>query len=164
MLRELHKDVNVSNQFHTVLYSYQEINTVFDFFNPILKLKYAEEYDSMINDSDFDRNDVYILSELCIEKEVNHKKPLVFIEGLEKLLFKLDYSHFDEETVKKVLRNSYNAPAPIGLGNSILASWHQTGESIVYGTVYNTYSKEYRATLGNFSYLYNAHNFKTIMV
>jgi len=105
------------------------------------------------------------LISLCAqEKDSNNlnarKLPVIFIDGIEELFFKMDYGHLNENSRKKLLSDSYaDQPNHNGFGNC-LRNLHQNDTAIFYGIVRNKRSIEYKTTLGNYNYLFYADNFK----
>lgn len=146
-----------------------------DFFEPILRLKYGGDFDTRIKDlvspaqKQTAKNkipkEVMYCAELCArEKNAKNrnarKLPIIFIDGIDELFFKMDYCHLDETGIKKLLnRNFFEQPLPRGFGNCLRARLHQTNNGIFYGAVWDYKSIQYRATLGNYHYTFFALNF-----
>src|SRR3989339_534970 len=142
------------------------------FLEPILKLKYEKKYNELKEKDWFKElvakntmDGVFRLTEFC-GKEKNskfrnaRKLPIFFIDGIENLFFKFDYSHLDEEGRKKLLSiDFWEQPLPKGFGNH-LRNLHQFREGIFYGLVKNTESLEFKSTLGNYNYLFYNGNFR----
>lgn len=143
-----------------------------DFFEPILRLKYGDEYDSLREESWFKdvaaRNElegVFQLASLCGREESSEnpnaqRLPVIFIDGIEELFFKMDYGHLDEEDRKKLLTGGFmEQPLPKGFGNCLRGHIHHAKTGIFYGTVRNTEGIQFGATLGNYPYLFYSENF-----
>ena len=147
-----------------------------DFFDPILQLKYGSQYQRLDQFNQlkdlFSRNDktmpdISILAELCQqEKQSPHlnaqKLPVIFVDGMEELLFRMDYAHLDAPEQKAFSKGVMEQPSPKGFGNCLRANLHQTKRGVFCGTVKNPDSLQYQATLGNYNYLFYAENFRPV--
>ena len=150
-----------------------KINQPMDFFEPILKLKYEDEYESLKQKQWFknllkkrDGREIFRLSGLCAMEEKSNnsnqrKLPVIFIDGIEELLFKMDYSHLKDKERKNF---NLEQPIPRGFGNCLRGDLHQTNRGIFYGTVRDIKKIDYLATLGNYNYLFYEGNFRQIDV
>ncbi len=152
-----------------------KITQPMDFFEPILRLKYGSEYESLREKSWFkelavrdNKDGVFQLARFCgREKDSKNphlrKLPLIFIKGIEELFFTMDYGHLDEEGRKKLM-NYFTPftelPLPKGFGDCLRGYLHQTGNGICYGSVMNTKRMEVAATLLNYQYLFYGENFR----
>jgi hypothetical protein len=163
------------------LCSWHDASTIIhqlDLFEPILKLKYGNEYTLMKETSSFKKlydkknakeflnmGDVSRLVELCgqeIHSDDSNKRklPVIFIDGIDELFFKMDYAHLDEAGLEKLFTGNYlERPHHKGFGNC-LRDLHQYGTAIFYGIVKDKDSVAYRATLGDSRYLFYAENFR----
>lgn len=158
------------------LCSWHDASTItcpMNFFEPVLQLKYGEEYNLLREKLWFkdlvarnDRSGVFQLAGLCgrekASKNPNARRlPLFFIDGIEELFFKLDYGHLDEESRKNVLSGDFMDQhfLPRGFGDCLRSHLHQTGTGIFYGTVRNSGGIQFQATLGNYYYLFYDENF-----
>ncbi len=145
-----------------------------DFFEPILQLKYGNEYDSLKEHSWFKKlleskegSGIFQLAGLCGREEGSanpnaRRLPVIFIDGIEELFFKMDYSHLDEEGRKKLLTGDLmKVPGDKGFGNCLREYLNQNlaAKGLFCGSVKNTGGIEYRATLGNYHYLFYCGNF-----
>ena len=146
-----------------------------DFFEPILRLKYGNEYESLREKSWFkdlttrnEKGGVFQLARLCGREENSENQharslPIIFIEGIEELFFKMDYGHLNEEGRKKLLTSSFmEQPLSKGFGDCLRGSLHQTKNGIFYGTVRNSQGIPFEATFGNYHYLFYSENFMEI--
>ena len=151
-----------------------KIKKTMDFFKPILRLKYGAKYAALEQKKWFkelaaqqDNNDVFQIASLCAQEPKSNdaqkrKLPLIFIDGIEKLLFKIDYGNLAAQSVKKLLTaNFFEQPLPNGFGNCLRGYLHQTSKGVFYCAVHDYNSTEYNATLGNYSYLFYSENFRT---
>lgn len=149
-----------------------KINNPLDFFKPILQLKYRKSYEELKEKDWFknlvngdDKRTIFKLAEFCGMEEKHpilnaRKMPVFFIDGLEELFFKMDYGNLDEKDMQTVLTKSRSqAPLPNGFGNALRSCLHQRNKGIFYGTVHDTKSREFKATLGNYHYLFYSENF-----
>lgn len=143
-----------------------------DFFGPILKLKYREEYGAIKEKKWFkdltakDSTNVFALASLCAQEKGSAdvqkaKTPLIFIDGIEDLFFNMDFGHLDKKEAKKIFGlNFLDQPTPKGFGNNLRAHLHQSGLGIFYGSVLNPKSMQCNATLNNYHYLFYSENFR----
>ncbi len=135
------------------------------FFEPLLRAKYGAESGIL---EKLDTFSLYELSDLC-SREENSQDPnarklqVIFIDGIEKLFFKMDFDHLDEENKTKLsARDFMERPLPNNFGNYLRAALHQRSEAVFYGTIHDTKGIEYGLTLGNYHYLFYADNFMPI--
>ena len=145
-----------------------------DFFEPILRLKYGVGYEQIKKERWFkdlvrreEKSGVFQLARFCAQEEKSEnpnarRLPVIFINGIEDLFFKMDYSHLTKEDQRKVLSEDLmEQPLPNGFGDCLRAHLHQAKRAIFYGTVRNTEEIEFMTTLGNYNYLFYNGNFKT---
>ncbi len=153
------------------------INNQLDFFEPILKLKYDDDYTKIKNESEFlklyakkdagkllDPEDVTNLVNLCGQEKKSvisnaRKLPVIFMDGIEELFFKMDFNLNKKDTTQLLSGRYMQGPSSNGFGNS-LRNLHQLGTGIFYGIVRNKDSLAFKATLGNYHYLFNGENFQ----
>ncbi len=148
-----------------------------DFFEPILRLKYGSDYEAIREDlhvKDFagrnDKGGVFQLAALCGREDTSRypnarRQPVIFIDGIEELFFKLDYGHLDEAGLKDVLAGRFmKRPLSKGFGDCLRGFLHQTGKGIFYGTVRDTAGTPFATTIGNYDYLFYGENFMPVRV
>ncbi|MCK5300188.1 MAG: hypothetical protein KAJ54_03475 [Candidatus Aenigmarchaeota archaeon] len=177
VLKGVYDKANKRKEFLCSWHDASKIDQPMDFFEPILRLKFGDEYEQMREKSWFKdlsgretKSGVFQLACLCVQdnnsKNPNERRlPVIFIDGIDELLFKMDYSHLDQEGRKKVLSDRYmEQPSPKGFGDCLRAYLHQTGKGIFYGSVGNVDSIENKATLGNPHYLFYGRNFRPFVV
>lgn len=179
------------------------IETPLDFFVPILKEKYGDKYyDEEVRDlvkiyAEGNENYIFKLSELCgQEKRIDihnaAKMPIILIEGIEEVMFKLDYPEIssdenkkrecytqmlneeikkmkDMENKKELFESEFSdvidyavLPNKKMFGNCIRADLQQFIKAIVFGTVRNPANIEYLATLQRPGYSLYKHNFHRV--
>ena len=115
VLQGIYKKAKKDKTFLCSWHDSSKIIKPMDFFEPILKLKYEKKYNELKEKDWFKElvakntmDGVFRLTEFC-GKEKNskfrnaRKLPIFFIDGIENLFFKFDYSHLDEEGRKKLL-------------------------------------------------------------
>ncbi len=158
------------------LCSWHDASTItcpMDFFEPVLQLKYGDEYNLLREKLWFkdlvarsDRSGVFQLAGLCGREKASknpnpQRLPLFFIDGIEELFFKIDYGHLEEESRKNVLTGDFmdQQLLPRGFGDCLRGYLHQTGNGIFYGTVRDSRGIKFQATLGNHYYLFYNENF-----
>ncbi|MGV8087059.1 MAG: hypothetical protein ACP5N1_05510 [Candidatus Woesearchaeota archaeon] len=181
LLKGIYDKLNLSERFSCTYHDASNINHPLDFFDPILKLKYGSHYDRLRKDSEMikiykNRDDLEIsvnsISHLThIVGEIRYfakiplkKKPLIFIDGIEELFFKMDYGHLNEKERGKLFNvNFMDRPMNNGFGDS-LRILHQLGSASFCGVVRDTESIEFKATLGNYHYLFYSGNFMNYLV
>ncbi len=118
MLNELYKRASQNPQYLCTFHDASKIKSAKDFFVPILKLKYGEDYNDVLSylgdtvENILDAHDALDVKEYCKDwmlssavdeiirsiarnpngKHENDKKlPLIFVDGLDTLFFNLDY-------------------------------------------------------------------------
>lgn len=148
-----------------------EIETPLDFFLPILKKKFGDKYfeeniagvvDMFINSDEED--EIFKLAEMCGKEEVfgidnSDKMPVILIDGIEEVLFGLDYPGINVDKSCIVL-NDRKLSEDLGFGRHLRKYLHQMADkAIVYGTVKDSESMQYLLTLGNEKYQLYANNF-----
>jgi len=167
----LYSHISRMDEFFCVYLESSEIETSLDFFLPILKKKYGDEYFEenivgvvdMFIDSD-EEDDIFNLAEMCGKEKVSDiansdKMPVILIDGIEEVLFSLDYPGTDIDKSDIVLNNQ-KLSEDLGFGKYVRKYLHQMADkAIVYGTVKNPDSIEYLLTLGNDKYQLYANNF-----
>lgn len=150
-----------------------KIKTPKDFFECILKQKYdilTEEQKIIVDslcsgkldlDADTVTNAIHDLVALCGRQNKESKHSIIFIDGIDNLFFNLDYGHLDAESIERLLKDN----APHHSSSMIITSFRAYRDeytelsSFFYGTVWNRDSKEYKLTLENYHYPFNAMNF-----
>lgn len=178
ILNKLYSLANKRKEFLCTMHDASEINTAFDFFKPILKAKYKKKYKKYLEEKEWfqetikdpNSREVFSLSEYCgMDKNSGDfymkKLPLIFIKGMENLLFKIDYGHLSQKDIKKILTKSYmDRPVSRGFGNHLRGNLHQAQKGIFIGTVENADGIEFKTTLGNYHYLFYADNFRNLHI
>jgi hypothetical protein len=195
ILERLYDLCNNREEFLCTMHDASKINTALDFFKPILKTKYGEEYKKYFEEENWFREiiknpnskDIFELSEYCgMEKtseNLNHRKlPLIFIKGMEELLFKIEFAHSSPREIERLelmininpnamSTKNYMAirdakyigiPKTKGFGNHLRGHLHQFHKGIFLGTVKNEHGVEFKSTLGNYHYAFYEHNFKNV--
>jgi hypothetical protein len=139
------------------------IRTPLDFFEPVLKLKYGSQYETLKRQlEDLRRRNIFELARFCGSDSEFHdgKMPLIFIDRIEELFFNLDYGPLDDRVKQKLLNSDFlEQPISQGFGNALRAHLHQEQRGLFFGIVRNTESFEFLATLGNYHYLFYEENF-----
>lgn len=170
VLKGVYKRAKNKEEFLCSWHDASAITHPMDFFEPILRLKYGHEYESLREKSLFkdyletnDQVGVFQLAKLCGREENSknpneRRSPIFFIDGVEELFFKMDYSHLDEED-RKIVTGDFKRLHPRGFGNCLRGYLHQTGKGIFYGTVRDTEGIQFKATLGNYHYAFYNGNF-----
>lgn len=168
--RILDKVYSLAKEKKELLCSFHDASLIkhpLDFFEPVLRLKYGDEYESLIKQSWFkdlmasnDGRGIFQLAGLCGREENSEnpnarRLPVFFIDGIEELFFNMDYGHIDKEEIEQIL-NSWDK----GFGTALRSNLHQTHNGVVYGRVRNLDGIEYGATLGSYHYLFYAGNFR----
>lgn len=170
-------------EFRCTLYNPSEINNPLDFFLPVIKMKYGEDYEQKAKPtverilSLASAND---LAGLCGREEHSsfpnaRKTPVIFVDGIEQLLFKLDFPGLDKpfirryaDMIRKRADEEHYTPIELpmdkGFGASIRARLHQNKAGVICGTVIDNASIDYAATLGNYNYMYYDQNFRLVYV
>mgnify|MGYP001568132253 CR=1 FL=1 len=172
VLQKIYEKANKREEFLCTFHNASLIKKPMDFFAPILKLKYGEEYEDSFKSDWFkdiinseDVSETSRLADFCGKDEksdnLRHKKlPLIFIEGIEELFFKMDYGHLDDDKLKNFFRRGYlEQPGHRMFGNCLRGSLPQTGNAIFFGSVRNNKGIEYATTLGNYHYMFYSGNF-----
>lgn len=171
VLKAIFEKAGKMDEFRCTYHDASLINKPMDFYEPILRLKYGDEYEEIVKNPWFmglaDRtglSGVFRFASLCAQEEdsenpQHRKKPLIFIEGIEELFFKFDYAHLDEEGIKRVLGYTLEAPIERGFGSCLRAYLHQEPKGIFYGTVRDEESIAYQTMLGNGHYMFFNGNF-----
>ena len=172
VLREIYERAKKNEEFLCSWHDASKINQAMDFFEPILQLKYGVEYNSFKKGYSFkylasrkDMDGVFQLASFCGQekdsKNPNARRlPIFFIDGIEELLFKIDYGHLTWADKLKLLdKNPYERPLSKGFGKCLRGHLHQTTKGIFYGTVKTEEGIQYMATLGNVHYQFYAGNF-----
>jgi len=157
VLKKAYEELSKNNEFLCSYIQASEVKEPLDFFTPILKLKFGENYRDRIKSffelhSKYpDRIGIFHLTDYCGQEsegktENERKLPIIFVEGIEELLFKLDFP------------NGLNKREE-GIGNSLRGGLHQTKKAIFCGNVKNDKSIAYKSTLGNYGYMFYEGNF-----
>ncbi|MFC1755261.1 hypothetical protein ACFL96_18050, partial [Thermoproteota archaeon] len=114
ILKRVYKSLH---EMYELLCSYHrapEITDPLDFFEPILRLKYGDLYQEKTElffkmwEQHPDKYNILGLSKFCGQdlsgKTENEKRlPVIMIEGMERLLYKLDFSHLDESDHEQII-------------------------------------------------------------
>ncbi|MCK4808972.1 MAG: hypothetical protein KAS90_05090 [Candidatus Aenigmarchaeota archaeon] len=167
----LYSHISRMDEFFCIYLESSEIKTPLDFYLPILKKKFGDEYFEenivgvvdMFIDSD-EKEDIFSLSEMCGKEKVSgidnsDKMPVILIDGIEEVLFGLDHPGINVDKSCIVLNNQ-KLSDDLGFGKSVRKYLHQIADkAIVYGTVKDPDSIEYLLTLGNEKYQLYANNF-----
>jgi len=115
VLQGIYKKAKRNKTFLCSWHDASKIINPMDFFEPILKLKYGKKYEALKEKDWFKElvvkntmDGVFKLTEFCGKEKDSkfpnaRKLPIFFINGIEDLFFKFDYSHLDEEGRKKLL-------------------------------------------------------------
>jgi|GEM_PF-6141684 len=177
VLKEIYQRIKAKNEFLCTWHDASAITKPMDFFEPILRLKYGEEYNSLKEKSWFkdyvardEMSGVFQLARFCGKDEDpdrpnTRKMPVIFIDGIEELFFKMDYGHLNKKDLKRVLNGKYmNRPLSRGFGNCLRGHLHQAGTGIFYGRVRDDKGMQYQTTLGNYDYLFYRGNFREFEV
>lgn len=176
VLRGVYERINEREEFLCSWHDASAIAHPMGFFEPVLRLKYGDEYESVserIKDivknitlgNDRDSFSLGLLAELCGKEEKSknsnaRKMPVFFIDGIAEFLFRMDYGHLDEEGIERIFNYpSYTQTSPRGFGSCLRAELHQAKKGIFCGTVRNAKGLEHRTTLGNYYYLFYSGNF-----
>ncbi len=142
-----------------------KITKPMDFFEPILRLKYGDGYESLREEEFFKRlvgrdGHIFQLARTCGRDESSESQnaqrlPVIFIDGVEELFFNMDYWHLSLEEINKVITSHLiEQPLPKGFGDCLRAHLHHTQRAIFYGTVRNEEGIQFKTTLGNYDYLF----------
>lgn len=173
ILKDVYGRAKARDEFLCTWHDASAITKPMDFFEPILRLKYGDHYESLSENNWFkdsvsrnDKSGVFQLASLCGREnntqDPNHRRtPVIFIDGIEELFFKMDFGHLNEDEVTKVMiAGSWERrPLPKGFGDCLRGYLHQTRDGIFYGAARNYESPQFQATLGNPGYLFYALNF-----
>ena len=163
--------ISPTDEFFYIYLKSSEIETPLDFFLPILKKKFGEQYfeenvagvvDMFVGGGEED--EIFSLSEMCGKEEISgidnsDKMPVILIDGIEEVLFSLDHPGMCVDKSGIVL-NDQKLSDDLGFGRHLRKYLHQMADkAIVYGTVKDSDSIEYLLTLGNEKYQLYANNF-----
>ena len=164
ILNGVYKKLKTNNEYLCTWHDADNINEPMDFFKPILKEIYKKEYQKIINENWFKQGDFGIAS-LCIKESLPkiNKLPIIFIDGIEKLFFKIDFGNLDKLQLINLFSLG-NQPLPNGFGDCLRGELHQTNSAIFYGIVSDSSGIEYLATLGNYEYLFYQDNFRQVNI
>jgi hypothetical protein len=115
ILEKLYSLCNNREEFLCTMHDAQKINNALDFFQPILKEKYGEEYKKYFKEEDWfkeiirnpNSKDVFSLVGFCgmekISENLNHRKlPLIFIKGMEEFLFKIEFANSSPKEIERL--------------------------------------------------------------
>ncbi len=163
--------ISPTDEFFYIYLKSSEIETPLDFFLPILKEKFGEQYYEehirsvvdMYLDSD-EKDSVFMLAEMCGKEKVSgadnsDKMPVILIDGIEEVLFRLDYPETDIGK-SDIGTGRQKLPDDLGFGRHLRKYLHQVADkAVVYGTVKDSESIQYLLTLGNDKYRLDANNF-----
>lgn len=171
VLEKTYEDLSKNKQFLCSFHNASRIKSALNFFIPILKLKYKDNstvceklidiYLKLVSQKN-DETQLFHIAEVCGQdlkgKTENEKKlPIIFINGIEKLLAKIDFPNLHKKDYKQT--NDLN------FGNCLRGDLHQTGKAIFCGTVIDYNSLEYKATLANGArYMFYCGNFATVHI
>ncbi len=173
VLKEFYNIISKRKEFLCSYYDASEIQNPLDFFVPILKLKYGDDYETEIKphieglSQDKNKRGILDLAEICGQnlgsKILNERKfPIILINGIEELLFKLDFSHLKKSDYLKIpIAGSVISQE---FGDSLRKSIFGTKKGVFCGSVKDCESMEYRDTLGNYNYLFYSENFGTLQI
>lgn len=149
-----------------------KISESMDFFEEILKMKYGKEYNSIKKEYPFEqlynkfKNDRMglngLASELCSIGIEKNNPLVIFIDGIDKLFFNMDYSHLSEAKIKKLSKTHSYRPGQL-FGNNLRSKFLQVEKGIIYGTVKNPKGIEYLTTLGTPGYACYNGNFSFLI-
>jgi len=171
VLEKTCEDFSKNKQFLCSFHDASKIKSALDFFTPILKLKYKDNptvYERLINgylklaSKKNDETQLFHMAEVCGQdlggKTENEKKfPIIFINGIEELLAKIDFPNLHEKDYKQTM--------DLNFGNCLRGHLHQTRKAIFCGIVTDYNSLEYKATLANGArYMFYCGNFVTIHI
>jgi len=153
-----------------------QIKTPLDFYEPLLKNKYGSEYVKLKDKKWFkecvagtsELFPIYYLARLCGQEkdsknETRKKVPVIFIDGFEKLLFRMDYGSYDEKQLGEIRQNVLRGDINLrdkGFGTSLRAALHQAKAGVILGLIRDPHSVEYALTLGNYFYMFYSDNFR----
>lgn len=178
VLQGIYSTMKKSERFRCTYHHASKIKRLMDFYEPILRLKYGDKYENIIEEEHIrkirDRNnprELLVLTQFCAQEpratEPQHRKmPLLLIEGIEELFFEREYGYLSEEEKQKLVnqRDLFEGTRSLGLGNSLRAYLHQSKRGIIFGTVKDENSIQYRITFGDYSYAFFQGNFRLINV
>ena len=123
-----------------------------------MKLKYDyETYSKMmsrIKDLDY-WNKLNYFADACGEN-LEHKRLFVFVDGMEELLFKLDFPNYESSDFKKI-RSDGSSGSQL-FGNTLRADLFNKG-AVFLGTIKDLESTAFKTTLGNYNYMFYLGNF-----
>lgn len=168
LFRKIYERVQQRREFLCSWHDASRISQPMDFFEPVLRLKYGPKYDAMKKESWFKsmvQDNVFQLAGFCgrenDSKDPNAQRlPVFFIDGLEELLFRMDFGYLGDNGGKSNF-DFKDQPLSRGFGDCLRGRLHQTNRAIFYGLVRNMESIDYRATLGNNNYMFYEKNFRT---
>jgi hypothetical protein len=159
VLKTIYEIAREKPEFLCSFHDASQITNPMEFYEPILRLKYGDEYDLLKEEKWFktmiskhEGRGVFELAALCRKetksKNPNHRKlPVIFIDGIEQLFFNMDYDINNTNDWDK------------GFGNNLRGELHQENSAVFYGTVRNANGIEFAKTLGRYDYLFYAENF-----
>jgi hypothetical protein len=170
-LKQVYEFFKTEDKFRATYHDESLVQTPRDFLEPILMLKY-HDYDSWKEElwaqkkSGLPFFDIIIDScgqEKDSDDPVKRKKPLIFIDGIENLLYKLDLYALSEEKQKEVI-DSGKSDNLFHFSSALRAALCTPNKGNIVGVVNNFESIEYKFTLGTYHYLLNADNFGHIVL
>jgi hypothetical protein len=161
VLKEAYSIMGARHEFLCSLHESSEIDSLGEFLNPILKMKYGEKYSS-VKASVYSAQilnpeirEMPYLIEMCGKSlegktENERKLPIIFIEGIEELFFKLDFP---------------SGPSKLdrGFGNCLRSLWSARKANFC-GTIKSKDSPAFLSTMENYDYLFYRRNFREIDV
>ncbi|MFA6089206.1 MAG: hypothetical protein WC755_05050, partial [Candidatus Woesearchaeota archaeon] len=160
VMKQIYEKMKQNDKFLCSWHNAELIKTPIDFFDPILKSKYGEEYNSFREEEWFKKGMGELIGRNIDSSKINHQKlPLIFIEGIENLFFNMDYYLTELDRINfnpndETLKTKYG-----NFGNTLRKGLFTPHNGIIYGSVKDKNSKEYNYTLGNYDYLFYVDNF-----
>lgn len=177
VLKKTYEELSEDNKFLCSCHHASLINSPLDFYTPILKLRFGKDYESKLKyffemqSKHPDKIRIFELTDYCGQdlqgKTENERKlPIIFVEGFEKLLFKLDFPKLLKEEYKGALvPYSEGGIKSLGFGDSLRHLQQAIPPKIsICGTVKDHEGIECKTTLANRGYLFYSGNFTTIEI
>lgn len=176
ILRIVYDTVKTRQEYRCSWHDASTITTAMQFFGPILRSKYGSSYRCLKREPTIkqciarsEAGDFEFLARLCGKEERSkvqcaRKMPLIFIDGIEDLLFRIDYGHINKEEQKKIPSSAIfdGSFRSKGFGDALRGRLHQEKRAVFYGIVRNPDSLPYECTLGDYHYLFYSENFMKI--